>query len=83
MNIDIIYEYIKKITKEDIWQFGKKQGLVLEQEEVDTIYNYIKNDTKRIFNNPNTILKETKNKLKNKTYEKLVELYNKYKTFIN
>jgi len=78
-----MYEYIKRINKNDIVMFGLNQGVRLEEYEVDVIYSYIKNDYKRIFSNPEDILEEVKYKLSDLTYCKLLELYNKYKNKIS
>ncbi len=79
MNKIILYKYIDKIKKEDIVNFGIKEGIVIKQDELDLIYNYIKNDYERIINKPMDILIEIKDKVSSKLYQKLLELYDKYK----
>lgn len=74
-----ILEYAKKVTREDIINFGYSQGINLTDSEVNVIEYYIKNDMRRILNNPEEIFMEVRDKLGNKTYQKMVELYNKYK----
>lgn len=83
MNRLFIYEYIKRIRKEDIVNFSLSQGIRLMDYEVDTIYYYIKNDYKRILSNPESILEEVKYKVNDLTYQKLLELYEKYKDKIS
>ena len=51
--------------------------------EVETIYSYIKNDYLRLFDDPETVLLEVRYKVRDITYNKIMELYNKYKIFIN
>ena len=83
MNKLIILEYINRLTKEDISIFGLNQGIKLTNNELDTIYDYIKNDNQRILNNPIEVINEVKDKVSYKVYEKLLELYDKYKDFID
>ena len=79
---NIIYEYIKKIKKDDIFNFGIKQNIKLNNNEIDIIYDYINNRYDDIINDTDNILLEVKNKLNTKTYNKLLELYDRYKYFI-
>ena len=44
MNIFLISEYVKRITKDDINNFALKEGVSLTEEELDIIYNYVKKD---------------------------------------
>ena len=83
MNKLLIYNYINKIKKEDIKQFSLNQNINLSNNELDIIYNYIKYDTDNILNNPDKILNEIKDKITIPVYNKILELYNKYKDFIN
>ena len=82
MNKLLIVEYIKKLSKEDILRYGLKEDIVLTKNELDIIYNYIKNRYNDIFNNPLEILDEIKDKVRNSVYDKLMELYDKYKNYI-
>jgi len=83
MNKLFIYEYINKITKENIYNYGLNQGINLEKKDLDIIYYYVKNEYKRFFNNPEDILLEVKDKLSNNTYNKILQLYDKYKNMLN
>lgn len=76
----LIKEYIKKITEEDIYNFALKEGINLLNNEVKTLYVYIKNYWQVFLNEDSTFLfEELKEKLEPKTYDKMIELYNKYK----
>ena len=79
---EFIYEYIKKLNKEDINQFFLKENIMLENIELDYIYDYIKNKYDNIFINPEIVLRDAKNNLEYKTYEKILELYQKYNYLI-
>ena len=82
MNRLFITEYIKKLTKEDILRYGIKQNIVLTKDELDIIYNYIKNRYQDIFDNPIKVINEIKGNIRDNVYNKILELYNKYKKYI-
>ena len=80
MNIYLINEYVKRLTKEDIAKFSKSQGIILEEQELNTIYTYIKKYYKTfIYGNPRPILDELKHKVKPMTYNKIETLYKEFK----
>lgn len=81
-NKSIIINYIENIKKEDIFNYGMKQGIKLDNNEINIIYDYINNRYDDIINNTCNVLLEVKNKLSISTYNKLLELYDKYKYFI-
>lgn len=81
LNKHLIYEYIKKIKKEDILKFGIKQDIFLDNNEVNLIYDYIKNKTNNILDNPEEVLIEIKDKLQKEVYLKIQELYLKFKHY--
>ena len=78
----ILYQYINKITKNDIYNYGLSEGIDLSNSEIDIIYDYIKNKYKDIINKPDMILMDVKSKLSEKAYIKLLELYDKYKDML-
>lgn len=78
----VIYDYIKKIKKEDIFNYGIRQGIEINNNDIDIIYDYINNRYNDIIDNTDSILLEVKDKLNINTYNKLLELYDKYKYFI-
>ena len=80
MNIYLISEYVNRMKKEDINKFALKQGIILDDSELDTIYNYVKKDYKTfIYGNPRSVLDELKEKVKPLTYNKIENLYQKFK----
>ena len=80
MNIYLISEYVKRMTKQDIVKFSTSQGITLEEQELDTIYNYVKKYYKTfIYGNPRPILDELKTKVKPMTYNKIENLYGQFK----
>lgn len=42
MNIYLISEYVSRLRKSDIIYYAEKQGISLDKEEVELIYDYIK-----------------------------------------
>ncbi len=84
MNKYLIYKYATNITKEDIIKYSNSLNHYLTKEETNIIYNYIQNKTKEfIEGNPIPILNELKQKLSQKTYNIIIDLYNKYKGLLN
>ena len=80
MNIYLISEYVNRLRKSDIIYYAEKQGISLDKEEVELIYDYIKKDYKTIiYGNP----KDIKFKVKPLTYNKIENLYIKFKDKID
>ena len=82
MNRLLIFEYINRLKKEDIINYCNRKNIFINENELDVIYSYIKNDYKRFFNKPDDIIKEIKNKLSSNTFNELMKLYDKYKYLI-
>lgn len=79
MNKYFIYEYISKIKKEDILTYSKRIGIILNDNDLEVIYYYVKNEYQRFFKNPDDIFREIKDKISLNNYNLLIDLYNKYK----
>ena len=80
VNIFLLEQYINRLRKEDINNFSLKEGVVLEDYELDIIYNHIKKDYKTvIFGNARSVLDEIKKKVKPLTYNKIENLYERFK----
>ena len=75
----IIKNYTKNITKDDIINFSLKQNIKLTNNEVNIIYDQIKNNINNIIKDTNTELEKIKDKLSNTTYLKIKELIEIYK----
>ena len=83
MNIYLISEYVKRLTKDDIIKFSLNQGVNLDEQELDIIYNHLKNDYKTfIYGNPRPILDQIKNEVKPITYNKIENLYQQFKDYL-
>lgn len=84
MNLYIIGEYIKKIKKNDIYNYLSKQNIHISKKELDVLYTHLKQDYKQLLKNknPKPILNILKNELSNTTYLKIESLYKKYETML-
>ena len=83
MNRLIILKYMDKLTKEDINKYALSQDVSLKSNELDLLYAYIKKYSRRILNEPLDVIDEIKDDLSDNVYNKLLELYDKYKDFID
>jgi hypothetical protein len=80
----LIKEYISNMTKNDVVNFAKNQGITLTENETDIIYYYIKNHWKTLYyGNPDNILKDLKSKISGDTYNKFEKLYIEVKNKIS
>ena len=80
MNKLIIINYIKKLTKNDIYRYCVNNNIPINEEEVDVIYYYIINRYNDFFEGRDLeLLEEIKYKVRSFTYNKIVELYYKYR----
>lgn len=78
MKEKIIKSYVKQLTKDDIIKFAKKNDIILTNDELNLIYQAIKNDYDNILANPELALKNAQKKLNPNTYNKIYELYTIY-----
>ena len=83
MKEKIIKSYINHLTKDDIMLYAKKNNIILNNNELDIIYNNIKNNYDELKNNPLYVLNKYKNELNINTYNKLYELYTIYYSLLN
>lgn len=72
----LIEKYIKQITKEDIKYFANKNGIVLNSQETNIIYNVLKKNWRTLYyGNPKKLLEQLKKEIKSETFNKLELLY--------
>lgn len=79
----LINQYVNKLSKKEIINFAFKQGIELTDNELDIIYDTIKNHWRTfVHGNPRPILEDIKTKVRPLTYNKIETLYmdarNKY-----
>ena len=83
MNIYLLEQYVKRLKKEDIYNFALKEGVTLEDYELDVIFNHVKKDYKTvIYGNARSVLEEIKTEVKPLTYSKIENLYERFKNRI-
>ena len=75
--------FINKLTKNDLINYINKNKLDVDINDIDTVYYYIKNYYKDFFNDKEIILEKIKKDLKPNTYSTVLNLINKYKSFLN
>ena len=80
MNELILETYIKKLKKEHIIEYAKKNNIILQSNEVDIIYEYMTKYFKIFYSgDPSSLFDELKEKLSLNTYNTLIMLYKKAK----
>lgn len=80
MNELILETYIKKLKKEHIIEYAKKNNIILQSNEVDIIYEYMTKYFKIFYSgDPSFLFDELKEKLSLNTYNTLIMLYKKAK----
>lgn len=83
MKKEILKNYIEKITKEDIINYLSKECVSASNEEIDMLYNAIKNDYETILETDfMSYISNYKLNFNEELYKTIVEKYNKYKKFI-
>jgi len=83
MNIYLVSEYIKRLTRDDVVSFANNQGVVLDDDELEIIYDYVKNKYKTVlYGNARSVLDELKEKVRPMTYQKIETLYLQFKNKI-
>lgn len=78
MKEKIIQMYINRLTKNDLISLAKDNGIILNDIEINTLYNTIKRDYSSIIKDPLFYLNNIKSKLTPTTYNKIYELYTIY-----
>ena len=83
MKKELIKSYASKLTKDDIVAYLQKECVSASNEEIDLIYNAIKNDADEILNtNFMSYISNYKLNLNEELYKRIIEKYNEYKKFI-
>lgn len=76
----LIKEYIENIDEYTINKYAKINNINLNNEEIKTIYMYIKNYWQIFYKgDPTELFNELKEQLQEENYLKIKELYQKYK----
>jgi len=84
MNKSIVKAYAMSLTSDKVIDFGKKQGIDVTEDEANLFLNTIKENADYILDgHAMEVLESKKDGFSPKSYEVLVDLYNKYKKFID
>ena len=81
MNQVFIINYIKKMQKHDIYKIAYNKGIILSDDEVNIIFDYIKKNYRHFFNgsiNYDDIKNDAKKFLSSDNYKKFLSFYNQY-----
>lgn len=83
MKKNLIKNYIKNLTKEDILNYSVKNDIIINKQELDVIYNSIVNDTDILLSEEfYDYLEGKKHLLTKDAYNKILELASKYEHLI-
>ncbi len=74
-----IKKYIDKLTIQDINNFANNNGIILNEKQLNYIFNLIKNDWKQILNNDDYVLIKLRQEFDSSTYKQIEKLYYEYK----
>lgn len=81
MKEKLISEYVSRMNLDDVRNFAIKNGVELNEEELNTIYECAKKEWKTIiFGNPRSILDDLKTKISFPSYQKIESLYVYFKS---
>lgn len=80
---NIIENYVSKLTKEDIIKYANKNNLTLSNNELNFIYNFIKDNYKDVMKNPNKYdISDYKSIFSEENYIFISNIINKYKRMV-
>ena len=76
---DLIKSYINTISTEKIEEFSKKNGVYLDNNELNTVEYVLKNELDELLSNTDSILNKYKNSFKVDNFIKIEKLLLEYK----
>lgn len=82
MNRELIINYINNIEDKDINLFLDKNNIILNKEEYDFLKNIIKEKYNDLLDENTYLFKLIKDTINNDAYNKLLNIFNKYKILI-
>ena len=77
---NLIALYINKITLNNINDFAQKNNILLNKKELNILFEIIKTRYNEILNNDATLKKYLKDNLTDVNYNKIIKLYEEYRT---
>lgn len=80
---NIVKSYVSVLKKDDIRSFARKNNLNATNEEIDFIYDFIKNNYEHILKNPDSFdINKYKGHFSQENFAFITNLVNKYKRMI-
>ena len=79
----LLKNYIDKLKKEDVIKFISANNYEVTEQEIDTIYFYIKNYWEDFYDNKKEIWKKLEKDIHHNTYLEIQNLFQKYRKLIN
>lgn len=84
MNKNLIKVYVMKLDREKVMNFAKNEGIDITNEEADLFVSTVKENCDEILDGHGMeVIESKKDLLRPYTYDKLVDLFNEYKKFID
>ena len=75
----LIKNYVNRMTPEDVLKFSQKNGIFLNESELDFTYRFIKKNYEALYANPNIDLSKYKDNYSEENYNKIMKLISEYK----
>ena len=80
----IIKKYVENITNSDVIDYASKENVNITIDEAKLFVDTVKENVDDILNgNGMNYIESLKDKVSTEAYEKMIELFNKYKKFID
>lgn len=80
MKDKLLKNYVNKLSINDINDFAVKNDIVLNKNELNTIYDIIKNDyDELLYGNSDNVFNKLKSNVSSNNYDKIINLFFLYK----
>lgn len=82
MKKELIIKYFNNLSKEEIYEYLDKYNINLNEEEYEFLINIIKEKYNDLLDENIYLFKLIRDTINEDAYNKLIDLFNKYKGFI-
>ena len=77
---NLIREHVSRLTKDDVNKFAKDNNVVLNPNELNVVYNIIKNKWRElIYGDYNSIFESNRSSINSESYNKIKDLFDFFK----
>jgi len=84
MNKSLIKAYAMSLTSDKVKEFALKEGIVISDDEANLFLETVREKADYILDGHGLeVIESKKDYISSESYEKLLELFNKYKKFID